>query len=225
MTDDAVDKEKILAIVALNQSQTIEIGNLKKQLESLRERIMGKDEQIMELKNTLPIKSKSSTDRFENMFMTSLEVEAHKKRYDGEDLARKLIEFESIIRDQENEIKVLTQERDHSEKELLDSKHKVDDLEQISSEQKNISALEEQLRDAKSQIEELLENRQPKYKEIELESKLASSEEALKNLGGEQEDLLVMLSEQEETIKSLKSRLREHGEKVDSDEENEDDVL
>ena len=225
VTDDAVDKEKILAIVALNQSQTIEIGNLKKQLESLRERIMGKDEQIMELKNTLPIKSKSSTDRFENMFMTSLEVEAHKKRYDGEDLARKLIEFESIIRDQENEIKVLTQERDHSEKELLDSKHRVDDLEQISSEQKNMSALEEQLRDAKSQIEELLENRQPKYKEIELESKLASSEEALKNLGGEQEDLLVMLSEQEETIKSLKSRLREHGEKVDSDEENEDDVL
>jgi len=88
-----------------------------------------------------------------------------------------------------------------------------------------MSALEEQLRDAKSQIEELLENRQPKYKEIELESKLASSEEALKNLGGEQEDLLVMLSEQEEIIKSLKSRLREHGEKVDSDEENEDDVL
>ena len=225
VTDDAVDKEKILAIVALNQSQTIEIGNLKKQLESLRERIMGKDEQLMELKNSLPIKSKTSTDRFENMFMTSLEVEAHKKRYDGEDLARKLIEFESIIRDQENEIKVLAQERDHSEKELLDSKHRVDDLEQISSEQKNMSALEEQLRDAKSQIEEFLENRQPQYKEIELESKLASSEEALKNLGGEQEDLLVMLSEQEETIKSLKSRLREHGEKVDSDEENEDDVL
>merc|ERR1719339_736976 len=102
--------------------------------------------------------------------MTSLEVEAHKKRYDGEDLARKLIEFESIIRDQENEIKVLAQERDHSEKELLDSKHRVDDLEQISSEQKNMSALEEQLRDAKSQLEELLENRQPQHKEIELES-------------------------------------------------------
>merc|ERR1712147_69559 len=198
------DKEKLLAIVALNQSQTIEIGNLKKQLESLREIIMGKDEKIMELKNTLPIKSRTTTDRFENMFMTSLEVEAHKKKYDGEDLTRKLIEFEAIIRDQENEIKVLTQERDHSEKQLLDSKHRVDDLEQISSEQKNTSALEEQLRDAKSQIEELLENRQPQHKEIELEKKLASTEEALKNLSGEQEDLLVMLSEQEESIKSFK---------------------
>jgi len=221
----AVDKEKILAIASLNQAQTIEIGNLKKQLESLREIIMGKDEQIMELKNTLPIKSKTTTDRFENMFMTSLEVEAHKKRYEGEDLARKLIEFESIIRDQENEIKTLTQERNNSEKELLDSKHRVDDLEQISAEQRNVSVLEEQLRDAKSQIEELLENRQPKTEEIELERKLAMSEETLKNLSGEQEDLLVMLSEQEETIKSLKSRLRKHGEVVDSDEENEDDVL
>ena len=81
------------------------------------------------------------------------------------------------------------------------------------------------MRDAKSQIEELLENRQPQHKEIELESKLACSEEALKNLSSEQEDLLVMLSEQEEIIKSLKSRLRKHGEKVDSEEENEDDVL
>ena len=227
VNDDAtaVDQEKLLAIVALNQSQAIEVGNLKKQLESLREIIMGKDEQIMELKNTLPIKSKTTTDRFENMFMTSLEVEAHKKKFEGADLARKLIEFESIIKDQENEIKGLIQERDHVEKELLDSKHKVDDLEQISSEQRNVSVLEEQLRDAKSQIEELLENRQPKHEEIELEKKLASTEEALKNLGGEQEDLLVMLSEQEESIKSLKSRLRKHGEEVDSDEENVDDVL
>ena len=225
VNEDASEKEKILAMVSQNQSQTIEIGNLKKQLESLREIIMGKDSQIMELKNTLPIKSKTTTDRFENMFMTSLEVEAHKKKYEGADLAKKLIEFESIIREQENEIKVLMQERDHSEKELLDSKHRVDDLEHNASEQINVSALEKELRDAKSQIEELLENRQPQHEEIELERKLASTEESLKNLSGEQEDLLVMLSEQEETIKKLKSRLRKHGEEVDSDEENEEDVL
>ena len=157
--------------------------------------------------------------------MTSLEVEAHKKKYEGADLAKKLIELESIIKDQENEIKALIQERDHLEKELFDSKHRVDDLEQISSEQSNVSILEEQLRDATSKIEELLENRHPRNEEIELEKKLASSEEARKILSGEQEDLLVMLSEQEETIKSLKSRLRMHGEEVDSDEENEDDVL
>merc|ERR1712184_62136 len=114
----------------------------------------------MELKNTLPIKSKTTTDRFENMFMTSLEVEAHKKKYEGADLAKKLIDFESIIKDQENEIKALIQERDHLEKELFDSKHRVDDLEQISSEQSNASILEEQLRDATSNIDELLENRQ-----------------------------------------------------------------
>ena len=221
----AIDQEKIQAMVSLNQSQAIEVGNLKKQLESLREIIMGKDEQIMELKNTLPIKSKTTSDRFENMFMTSLEVEAHKKKYEGADLAKKLIELESIIKDQENEIKALIQERDHLEKELFDSKHRVDDLEQISSEQSNVSILEEQLRDATSKIEELLENRHPRNEEIELEKKLASSEEARKILSGEQEDLLVMLSEQEETIKSLKSRLRMHGEEVDSDEENEDDVL
>ena len=57
--DDSDMNEKLLTVVAYNQSQTIEIKNLKQQLESLREIMMGKDEQIMKLKNDLPIKPKS----------------------------------------------------------------------------------------------------------------------------------------------------------------------
>merc|ERR1712227_1104878 len=57
----------------------------------------------------------------------------------------------------------------------------------------------------------------------ELRSKLETAEQSIKSINSEQEDLLVMLSEQEETIKKYKTRLRELGENIVSDEDEDDD--
>merc|ERR1712227_809300 len=58
---------------------------------------------------------------------------------------------------------------------------------------------------------------------MELISKLETAEQSIKSINSEQEDLLVMLSEQEETIKKYKTRLRELGENIVSDEDEDDD--
>ena len=46
----------------------------------------------------------------------------------------------------------------------------------------------------------------------------------LEEAASEQEDLLVMLAEQEEKMGKMKSRLRELGEVVSEDEEDEEDI-
>merc|ERR1712029_1293085 len=255
--------------------------------EGLREIMMGKDEQIMKLKNDLPIKPKSGApqDRFENMFMTSLELEAHKKKLVGVELEARLQELENLKVEQEKEIQEITSERNTLEKELLDTRHKVDDLEEIVKTQghQNYFILEQELRGARCKIEEFKENRDysslqvqdsammdkllketeqklhqtteqlqvsqqqlytlsvsyeqlrlSKVSEVnndnsengavtELRSKLETAEQSIKSINSEQEDLLVMLSEQEETIKKYKTRLRELGVNIVSDEEDEDD--
>jgi len=288
--DDSDMNEKLLTVVAYNQSQTIEIKNLKQQLESLREIMMGKDEQIMKLKNDLPIKPKSGgtgpQDRFENMFMTSLELEAHKKKLTGAELEIRVTELEHIKCEQDKEIEDLTKERNTLEKELLESKHRIDDLEELNKDQGNSSflKLEQELRDAKCFIEELKENkdtaslqqqdtvmmekllkdteiklhqtteqlqvsqqqlyalsvnyeqlRVSKSQEITTEidnneiaavkAQLENTKKSLEGVQSEQEDLLVMLSEQEEIIKKYRARLRELGENIVSEEEDDDDDL
>ena len=163
--EDADNKEKMLTIVAYNQSQTIEIQTLKKQLESMREIMMSKDEQIIKLKNDLPIKPKSGTgapqDRFENMFMTSMELEAYKKQLAGVELEQRLKDLENLVVDKSKDIQDLTNERNTLEKELLDSRHRIDDLEDVVKNQGNFNLvqLETELRDAKCKIEELQEGR------------------------------------------------------------------
>ena len=161
--DDGDMNQKLATVVAYNQAQTIEIQNLKKQLEGMREIMMNKDETILKLKNDLPMKPKHGPgqDRFENMFMTSLELEAHKKKLTGEELQMRLQELELLVTDQQRDIQELTNERNNLEKELLDSKHKVDDLEEISKDYSNANVLqlEQQLRDAKCKIEELSEGK------------------------------------------------------------------
>ena len=161
--EDGEMKQHLATVVAYNQAQTIEIQNLKKQLEGMREIMMSKDEAIMKLKNDLPIKPKQGPgqDRFENMFMTSLELEAHKKKLTGEELQLRLQELELLVTDQQRDIQELTTERNNLEKELLDHKHKVDDLEEINKDYSNanVTQLEEQLRDAKCKIEELSEGK------------------------------------------------------------------
>ena len=100
-------------------------------------------------------------DRFENMFMTSLELEAHKKKLTGAELEIRVTELEHIKCEQDKEIEDLTKERNTLEKELLESKHRIDDLEEINKDQGNSSflKLEQELRDAKCFIEELKENK------------------------------------------------------------------
>ena len=162
--EDGDMNEKLLTVVAFNQSQTIEIKTLKQQLESLREIMMGKDEEIMKLKNDLPMKPKTAggpQDRFENMFMTSMELEAHKKKLVGVELEVRVQELERLKFEQEKEIEELTSERNSLEKQLLDSKHRIDDLEEVARVGGNQSdaRLEQELRDARCRVEELLENR------------------------------------------------------------------
>lgn len=287
--DDADAKEKMFTIVAFNQSQTIEIQTLKQQLESMRQIMMSKDEQIIKLKNDLPIAPKSGpgVDRFENMFMTSMELEAHKKKLVGIELEQRLTELENLRIEQSKEIETLLNERNALEKEVLDSRHRIDDLEEVVKGQgnSNIVALEQELRDAKCTIEELQEGKDTitlavkdstdmekllqeteqkllstseqlavsqqqvysmsvSYEQLRLETsqaasnndnnnassdiitdlktKLEAAENSLKNVNSEQEDLLVMLSEQEETIKNYKNKLRQLGENIPSDDDDDD---
>ena len=157
--DDGDLNEKLSTVVEYSQAQTIEIQNLKQQLESMRVIMMSKDEQIMKLKNDLPIKPKAGpgpVDRFENMFMTSLELEAQRKKMSAAELELRCGDLERIRAENEKEIQALTLERNALEKELLDSKHRIDDLQEISKDynhQKYI-ALEQELRDAQCKVEE-----------------------------------------------------------------------
>ena len=157
--DDGDFNEKLSTVVEYSQAQTIEIQNLKQQLESMRVIMMSKDEQIMKLKNDLPIKPKAGpgpVDRFENMFMTSLELEAQRKKMSAAELELRCGDLERIRAENEKEIQALTLERNALEKELLDSKHRIDDLQEISKDynhQKYI-ALEQELRDAQCKVEE-----------------------------------------------------------------------
>ena len=157
--DDGDLNEKLSTVVEYSQAQTIEIQNLKQQLESMRVIMMSKDEQIMKLKNDLPIKPKvgpGPVDRFENMFMTSLELEAQRKKMSAAELELRCGDLERIRAENEKEIQALTLERNALEKELLDSKHRIDDLQEISKDynhQKYI-ALEQELRDAQCKVEE-----------------------------------------------------------------------
>merc|ERR1719318_124405 len=272
--NDNLDK-----VNTLNQSQTIEIQTLKHQLESMRAIMMNKDEEIMKLKNDLPIQRKS------NMFMTSMEVEAQKKKLGGFELQLKNEEIERLTKDHEKEIVALETERNEVEKELLNTKHKVDALEELTKDvsRETVDRLKEELRDAKVKIEEFQDSRdaqslqvkdasvlenmlreselkllatadelrvskehlqqlaayneqlrvaheqmqQMKLTEVDTSASTATQEqlavvtkEQLVNVTSEQEDLLMMLADQEEKVNKFKGRLRELGENVPSDDEN-----
>merc|ERR1712025_278039 len=296
--EDSDVNDNLEKVNTLNQSQIIEIQNLKHQLESLRAIMMNKDEEIMKLKNDLPIQRKSNApvDRFENMFMTSMEVEAQKKKLGGFELQLKNEEIERMKEEHEKDIKSLEAERNDIEKELLNTRHKVDALEELAKGASNetVIRLEEELRDAKCKLEEFQESKdaqslqvkdvtvvetmlreselklvataeelrvtkehlqqlsvyseqlrvandqmqQLKVTEIDDSASSASAEqlksvtdqlnatkEQLVNVTSEQEDLLVMLADQEEKVNKLKGRLRELGENVPSDDDEDDGNL
>jgi len=295
--EDSDVNDNLEKVNTMNQSQTIEIQNLKHQLESLRAIMMNKDEEIMKLKNDLPIQRKSNApvDRFENMFMTSMEVEAQKKKLGGFELQLKNEELERLKGEHEKEIKALETERNEIEKELLNTRHQVDTLEELTkdSSKEAVMNLEQELRDTKCKLEEFQDSRDAQSLQVkdvcvvetmlrETELKLVSTAEELRvsqehlqqyaayseqlrianeqmkemklvddseatreqlktitdqlsatkeqlvNVTSEQEDLLVMLADQEEKVNKLKGRLRELGENIPSDDDDdlgEDDDL
>merc|ERR1712088_124955 len=142
----------------IHEAQATEVKTLKKQCENMRSILMNKDEEIMKLKNDLPIKPKDGgTDRFENMFMTSLEVEAQNKGLKGLELELKLEELERMKAEHQKEIQALEEERNGLEKEVRESRHKIDELEEIAALVDPVQAYaqETELRDLRCKVEEL----------------------------------------------------------------------
>merc|ERR1719402_808703 len=91
VTEVAQVNQNFMNLAKIHEAQATEVKTLKKQCENMRSILMNKDEEIMKLKNDMPIKPKDGgTDRFENMFMTSLEVEANNKGLKGLELELKL---------------------------------------------------------------------------------------------------------------------------------------
>ena len=209
--DDGDLTEKLSTVVEYSQAQTIEIQNLKQQLESLRVIMMSKDEEIMKLKNDLPIKPKNGpgpVDRFENMFMTSMELEAQRKKLTAAELEMKCGELERIRAENEKEIQALVDERNTLEKELLDSRHKIDDLEEISKNynHEKYFTLEQELRDARCKIEEFsqkTDNRSLEMKDSESWERLLRESElklvqTTEQLRISQEQMAMVTSENEQ---------------------------
>ena len=280
-------------VATLNQSQNIEIENLKHQLESMRAIMMNKDEEIMKLKNDLPIRPKSDApvDRFENMFMTSLEVEAQKKKLGGFELQLKNEEIDRMKQEHEKELMAIEAERNMIEKELYETRHKLDEIQETcqDSSKDKVMDLEKELRDTKCSLEELQEQKDSQSLQMKdsnvlenmlreceikylstveelrvakeqiqqlvvyseqmrttniqmqqmninnsntaesvtvekvsaLNQELAIAREQIVTLSSEQEDLLMMLADQEEKVQRFKSRLKDLGEIIVSDDENE----
>merc|ERR1712203_376043 len=128
------------------------------QCENMRSILMNKDEEIMKLKNDTPIKPKDGgTDRFENMFMTSLEVEAQNKGLKGLELQLKLEEVERMKAEHQKEVQALEEERNGLEKEVRESRHKIDELEEkaVLVDPVKANAQETEPRDLRCKVEEL----------------------------------------------------------------------
>ena len=158
VTEVAQVNENFKKLVEIHEAQSVEVKTLKKQCENMRSILMNKDEEIMKLKNDLPIKPKDGgTDRFENMFMTSLEVEAQNKGLKGLELELKLEELERMKAEHQKEIQALEEERNGLEKEVRESRHKIDELEEKAALVDPVQAYaqETELRDLRCKVEEL----------------------------------------------------------------------
>jgi len=195
-----------------SQTQALEMENMKQQLGSLREIMMGKDEEIMKLKNDIPLrKSDKPVDRFENMFMTSMELESQKKTLNGLEVQLKTDEIIRLKEKHEGDLKTIEKERDEIERELRETRHKVDALEELTKnfDKETVTALECELRDTKCKLEELQELRDSKSMDVADSSHLEKLlKEAEQRLNITTENLLSSrLKEQEltEEVERLKS--------------------
>merc|ERR1719239_1071812 len=231
VTEVAQVNDNFKKLVEIHEAQAVEVKTLKKQCENMRSILMNKDEEIMKLKNDMPIKPKDGgSDRFENMFMTSLEVEAQNKGLKGLELELKLEELERMKAEHRKEVEALEEERNGLEKEVRESRHKIDELEEKAAlvDPVKANAQETELRDLRCKVEELQAGcddptlqandsahivellRGTERQLNETREQLRISRE-LEEAASEQEDLLVMLAEQEEKMGRMKSRLRELG--------------
>ena len=92
-------------LVEIHEAQNVEMKTVRKQCDSMRSILMHKDEEIMKLKNDLPLrKNNDNADRFENMFKTSLEVEAENKGLKGLELQLKTDEIERLRGEHEKDV-------------------------------------------------------------------------------------------------------------------------
>merc|ERR1719237_989623 len=158
VTEVAQVNENFKKLVEIHEAQSVEVKTLKKQCENMRSILMNKDEEIMKLKNDMPIKPKDGgTDRFENMFMTSLEVEANNKGLKGLELELKLEELERMKAEHQKEIQALEEERNGLKNEVRESRHKIDELEEKAAlvDPVRANAQETELRDLRCKVEEL----------------------------------------------------------------------
>merc|ERR1719341_2782102 len=158
VTEVAQVNDNFKKLVEIHEAQAVEVKTLKKQCENMRSILMNKDEEIMKLKNDMPIKPKDGgTDRFENMFMTSLEVEANNKGLKGLELELKLEELERMKAEHQKEIQALEEERNGLENEVRESRHKIDELEEKAAlvDPVRANAQETELRDLRCKVEEL----------------------------------------------------------------------
>merc|ERR1719507_2413158 len=158
VTEVAQVNENFKKLVEIHEAQAVEVKTLKKQCENMRSILMNKDEEIMKLKNDMPIKPKDGgTDRFENMFMTSLEVEAQNKGLKGLELELKFEELERMKAEHQKEVQALEEERNGLENEVRESRHKIDELEEKAAlvDPVRANAQETELRDLRCKVEEL----------------------------------------------------------------------
>jgi len=208
----------------------IMIEKLKKQMESMHAVLNSKNNELIELKNDLPLKGiNKPVDRFENMFMTSMEVEANSKKIEKMEADLKSQELVELNDESKKELEALREEREELRKDLLEARNRIQQLEK-NNEEKNLEnlrevSLENQLREAGLKLEELQSLRDEKVvylqdKSNEVTIQLSEANEQIETLQSEQEDLLVMLSDQETKIQEYRGKLNELG--IEDVEESED---
>merc|ERR1719180_216459 len=142
VTEVAQVNDNFKKLVEIHEAQSVEVKTLKKQSENMRSILMTKDE---------------GSDRFENMFMTSLEVEASNKGLKGLELELKLEELEQMKAEHQKEVEALEGERNGLEKEVRESRHKIDELEEKAAlvDPLKANSQETELRDLRCKVEEL----------------------------------------------------------------------
>ena len=218
VTEVAQVNENFKKLVEIHEAQSVEVKTLKKQCENMRGILMNKDEEIMKLKNDLPIKPKDGgTDRFENMFMTSLEVEAQNKGLKGLELELKLEELERMKAEHQKEIQALEEERNGLEKEVRESRHKIDELEEKAALVDPVQAYaqETELRDLRCKVEELRDGCGDSSLQAKNSSHIARLLDGTEQQLNETREQLRISMEQVEVLRSAQV---EHSNKGDQDE-------
>merc|ERR1719354_278968 len=216
---------------------------LRNQLDVLRALIMKKDTELLKFKNSMPLHSPKERDRFEDMFKTSLELEAEKRAKASDVKLNNEIkekEIERLKQMHQFELDELAKERDRTEAELYKVNHEMEDAKDYGNKksQETISKLESEVIWLRAELDEVKQSKNNALEvpiaaptapannvDIErLTEELSVSKVALEDLRSEQEDLLVMLSDQEEKMTKYKSQLRGLQVPVSDDENGEDDL-